>query len=124
VRASRLAGGGRRWRFSLVHAFPVGGGREDVCLPFLVRVGACDDELRLMGGGRGSTLVGVAIRDIDSSSLARNKSSACAPLPAIERMWLGPYGARAYCTVQRVVSGGLRKARLCALARRFIDTKG
>jgi len=92
-------------------------------LPLLVQVGACADELRLMGGGRGSTLAEVFFEGRDSASEARNVSSAWAP-SATKRMWREPYGEGAYWTVHRAVSGGCRRARLCAWARRFVDTKG
>ena len=145
MRSSRLANMGCRW--GVFSVFPTLGGvgvfaslsasiglythcGPDVLhMPsckgfiFLVRVGACADEVCLMGGGRGSTLAGVSVEGRDSASVARKISSACAP-PAIERMWRKPCGEGAYRTVQHVVSGGRRRARLCTWSRRFADTKG
>ena len=60
-------------------------------MPLLMRIGACADELGLMGGERGVTLDGVSCADKDSAFEARKVSSAWAP-PAIVRMWRGPYG--------------------------------
>ena len=60
-------------------------GEED-CVPLLMRVGACADELRIMGGERGSTLDGVVGAGKESASVARKVSSAWAP-PAIKRVW-------------------------------------
>jgi hypothetical protein len=56
-----------------------------------LRVGACANELRLMGVERGSTLDGVSRAFEDRSSVSRKKSSAWAP-PAMQRMWQGPNG--------------------------------
>ena len=55
----------------------------------LARVGACADELRLMGVERAevSTLVGRVRGGI--GSLSKKASRACEP-PAMERMWSGP----------------------------------
>ena len=64
-------------------------------MSLLVRVGACADELRLMGGGRGSVLAEVLVEGRDSAIVARKVSSVWAP-PAIERMWKGPCGEEAY----------------------------
>ena len=57
--------GRRGWRagdaggvWSRVTSFEVEGGHE--CVPLLLRVGACTDELRLMGGERISCLAGAA----------------------------------------------------------------
>ena len=69
-------------------SLPWGGKGGEGCLPLLVRVGACADELRLMGGRRGSTLAGVSVEGKDSAYVARMVSSAWFP-PAIERMWRG-----------------------------------
>ena len=60
-----------------------------------MRVGACADELNLMGGERGSISDGVFGTGKDSASISRKVSSAWAP-PAIERMWQGPCGEGAY----------------------------
>jgi hypothetical protein len=88
----------------------------------LLRVGACADDFRLMGGERGSDLAGVAVAVEASASSTRKASSACAP-PAMERMWRGPFGVGANCTVQSVVRCGRRRARRCARSRRFAVTK-
>ncbi len=55
----------------------------------LMRVGACADELRLMGVERAEafTLVGRVRGGV--GSLSRKSSRACGPL-AMERMWSGP----------------------------------
>ncbi len=71
------------------------GGVEEAYLPLVMRVGACADDLRLMGGERGSSLDGVYGADQESASVARKASSAWAP-PAIERMWQGRCVERAY----------------------------
>jgi hypothetical protein len=62
--------------WSRVTSFKVEGGEE--CVPLLLRVGACADELRLMGGEHGSCLAGAAAGVEASASLARKVSSACA----------------------------------------------
>jgi len=66
-----------------------GGGEEGVNIS--LRIGACTDELRLVGGELGSTLDGVSSSFEDSASAARKMSSAWAP-PAMERMWQWPFG--------------------------------
>ena len=80
---------------SPVHSLLGGGGGGEGCLLFLVRVGTCADELRLMGGGRGSTSAEESVEGRESASAARNASSAWAP-PAIERIWHGPCEEGAY----------------------------
>ncbi len=102
---------------------PFGGEGGEECAYLLLRVGACADELRLMGVERGSISARVAGAVVDRASFARNASSACAP-SAIERMWRGPCGEGAKCTMQSVAKGGRRRARRCALSRRFAVTKG
>ncbi len=55
----------------------------------LVRVGACANELRLMGVERAEvfTLVGRVGEGV--GSLSKKASRACGP-PVMERMWSGP----------------------------------
>jgi hypothetical protein len=122
VRTSRLASGGCRC-VGCVPGFSHPGERGEGCLPLLVRAGACADELRLMGSGRGSTLAEVSVKGKDSPSVARKASSGWAP-PAIEPMWRVVCGEGAYWTLQCVVSGVRRRARLYARARHFAETKG
>ncbi len=62
-----------------------------MCLFLLMRVGACADELRLMGVGRRSVTARCLTKIEKKASLARKKSSALSP-PVIERMWFGPWG--------------------------------
>ena len=88
-----------------------------------VRVGACADELRLMGVGRDEESSLVADREGGGGSLARNSSSACVP-SAMERMWSGPWGDGANCTMQFVESDGRRRDRRCDLVGRLVVTKG
>jgi len=93
------------------------------CLPLLVRVSACVDELFLIGGGRGLVFADVSVKSKDNASLTRKMSSAWAP-PAIERMWHGPCGEGSYWMTHHIVNGGHRKARLSTRARRLVETKG
>jgi hypothetical protein len=89
----------------------------------VVRVGACADELRLMGVVRRVFSTG-EIRVVGrGGSLVRNSSSACVP-PGMERMWRGPCGEGAIWTMQFVERGGGCKERLCAMVSRFLATKG
>jgi hypothetical protein len=76
-----------------------------------------------MGGERSSRLAGAVVAVETSASSSRKAASACAP-PAMERMWRGPYGEGASCTVQGVARGGRRRARYCPRSRRFAVTKG
>jgi len=99
------------------------GGGEVECVHLLLRVGACADELRLMRCERGSIIDGVTVAADDSTSAMRKASSACAP-SAMERIWRGPCGEGARCTVHSVARGGRRRARRRAMARRFAVTKG
>ncbi len=62
----------------------VGEVESDVALS-LVRVGACADELRLMGVERDEEPAGVGRAERSNGSLARKSSRACGP-PAMERM--------------------------------------
>jgi len=55
----------------------------------LARVGACADELRLMGVERSEVFTLVGRVGEGRGSLSRKVSRACGP-PAIERMWSGP----------------------------------
>jgi hypothetical protein len=114
------------------------GGEEGGCLPFrlplvgdvggaatlrFVRVGACADELRLMGVERDKFSIGGCRGERRRCSLASKSSSACAP-PSMERMWRGPCGDGAKCTMHFVESGGRLRDRRCALLGRLVATKG
>jgi hypothetical protein len=55
----------------------------------LARVGACADELRLMGVERDELPTEVGRAGGGRGYLSRKVSRACEP-PAIERMWSGP----------------------------------
>ncbi len=54
-----------------------------------VRVGACADEIRLMGVGRSKVSTGVVGVVRVRGSFVRKSSNACWP-PNMERMWWGP----------------------------------
>ncbi len=83
----------------------------------------CADELRLMGVGRsGVSTEGINV-ERGGCSFVRNSSSACVP-PAMERMWRGPCGDGANCIMQLVESGERLRERRCAVAGRFLATKG
>ena len=88
----------------------------------LARVGACADELRLMGLERFEVATVVERVGDGRGSLSRKVSSACGP-PAIERMWSGPWGDGANCTTQCVGSDGRRWPCLRALVGRLAVTK-
>jgi hypothetical protein len=68
---------------------PLGGEVGSVAPCSLARVGACADELRLVGVERAevSALVGRVGGGVDS--LSKKASRACGP-PAMQRMWSGP----------------------------------
>ena len=68
---------------------PLGGEVGDVTACSLVRVGACADELRLMGVVRDEAFTLVGRMGGGVGSLSRKASRACGP-PAMERMWSGP----------------------------------
>jgi len=89
----------------------------------LLRIGACADELHLMGCECGSTLAEVVVAVEASASLARKASSAYVP-PYIKWMWRGPCGEGSNYTVHIIGRGGRRRARRCARSRRFAVTKG
>ena len=89
----------------------------------LARVGACADELGLMGVERDELPTRVGRARGGQGSLSMNISRACGP-PAIERMWCGPWGDDANCTTQLVESGERRRARRCSLVGRLVATKG
>ncbi len=115
------------------------GGEEGVCPPFpsplggvvggavafrFVRVGACAYELRLMEVGRSRVSIGVVGVVRVRGSFVRKSSNACWP-PNMERMWRGPWGDGAKCTMQFVESGGRRRRDLrCARVGRLVATKG
>jgi hypothetical protein len=77
----------------------------------LARVGACADELRLMGEERAEVYTLAGRVGGGRGSLCK-VSRACGP-PALGRMWSGPWGDGANCTTQGVVSGGRRWPYLC-----------
>ena len=62
----------------------------------LARVGACADEIRLMGVERDELPTNVGRSGGGRDSLSRKMSRACGP-PAMERMWSGPWGDGANC---------------------------
>ena len=76
----------------------------------LAPVGACADELRLMGVERDEVPTGEGREEGDKGSLSRKSSRACGP-PAMERMWRGPWGDGANCTMQLEESGGRLRDR-------------
>ncbi len=102
---------------------PWGGGARGAVVFRFVRVGACADELRLMGAGRSEVSTEVFEVEGGRGSLVRNSSSARVP-PDIERIRRGPCGEGANCTMQFVERGGRLRDRRCALAGRFLATKG
>ena len=88
-----------------------------------VRVDACADEIRLMGVGRNEVSTDVFEVERYRGSFVRNSSNARVP-PVMERIWRGPCGEGANCTMQFVERGGRLRDRRCALAGRFLATKG
>jgi len=55
----------------------------------LARIGACADDLRLMGVERSGVFILVGRVGVGRGSLSMKVSRACGP-PTIERMWSGP----------------------------------
>ncbi len=82
----------------------------------LARVGACANELRLLGVERAELYTLVERVGGDRGFLCKKVSRACEP-PAMERIWSGPWEDGANCTTQGVVSGGRRWHCLRALVR-------
>ncbi len=72
---------------------PLGGEGGGASALRLARVGACADELRLMGVERDEVSIGVGRAGRDEGSLSRKSARACGP-PAMERIWRGPRGGR------------------------------
>ena len=68
---------------------PLAGEEGDAVARNLARVGACADELRLMGFERDDVLADVGRASGGKGSLARKSSRACLS-PAMERVWRGP----------------------------------
>ena len=89
----------------------------------LVRVGACADELRLIGVERDEVPTGLCMAGVDKGSLSRKLSRACGP-PAMERVCRGPWVDGANCKIQFVESGGRLRDRRCSLVVRLVATKG
>jgi hypothetical protein len=87
-----------------------------------VRVGACADELCLMGVGWDKVSPGGSRGEREICSLARKSSSAYG-LPAIEWMWRGLWGDGANCTMHFVERCGRLRDRRCALLSRLVATK-
>jgi hypothetical protein len=86
---------------------PLGGEVGGVVARSLARVGACADELRLMGVERAEVYTLVGRAGWGRGSLCKKVSRACGSL-AMERMWSGHWGDGANCMTQCVVSGGRR----------------
>ena len=103
--------------------FPLGGEVGGVAALSLVRVGACADELRLMGVDRDELPTRVGRSGRGKGSLSKKMSRDCGP-PVIERMWSGLWGGGANCTTQLVESDGRQWARRCFLVGRLVATKG
>ena len=88
----------------------------------LVRVGACVDELRLMGIGRCVLPIDVGEAGGDGGSLARKSSRTYLP-PTMERMWRCPWGGCANRTMLFMESGGHLRDRRYSLVGRLVATK-
>ena len=89
----------------------------------LARVGACADELRLMGVERDEVSTEVGRADRAEDFLYKKSLRACGP-PAMDRMIRGPWGDGANWTTQFVESGGRLRDRRCSLVGRLVATKG
>jgi hypothetical protein len=100
---------------------PLGAEGTWVVARILTRVGACTDKLRYMGVERAEFLVDVGGAGGGWDSIARNVFNAWGP-PLMERMWVGPCGDGANCTMQFVVRGGRLCLRRCSRVRRFAVT--
>ena len=85
--------------------FPLGREVGGAAALWLARVGTCADELRLMEIERDEVPTGVGRAGADKGFLSRKSSRTCGP-PAMERMWRGPWGDGANCTMKIVKSGG------------------
>jgi len=83
---------------------PLGVGGRAASALNLARVGACADELRLMGIERDELPTNVGRAGGGIGSLSMKASRACEP-PATERMWSGPWEDGTNCTTP--VTGGL-----------------
>ena len=108
---------------ALVGCVVPGGGDSGRFAFIFVRVGACADELRLMGVKWRGLPTDAGEAGGDEGSLARKLSRACVP-PAMERMCRGLWGDGASWTMQFVESGGRLKDRRCSLVGRLVATNG
>ncbi len=88
-----------------------------------MRVGACANELSLMGSERDEVLADVGRAGGGESSVGRKSSRACSP-PAIERMWRDPSWGGVNWTMQFVESGGRMWERRFTFVGRLAATKG
>ncbi len=81
----------------------------------LARVGACADELRLMGVEGYDVPTGLSRAGVGKDPLSRKSSRACDP-PGVERMWRGPWADDANNTTKLVESGGRLRDHLYLFA--------
>ena len=108
---------------ALLDGFPVWGESREFGALILVRVGACADELLLMGvmrvldGGSGPGRTGGGW-----GYVARNVFSARFS-PSMERIWAVPCGDGANCTTQLVMSCGVLYFRRYSVVSRFTLTQ-
>jgi hypothetical protein len=101
---------------------PLGGEGGAVALSF-VRVGACADELRLMGVERSGLPSDAGGAGGNEGSLTRKSSRACVP-PAMNRMWKSPWGSGANWTMRFMESGGRLTDRRYSLVGCLVATNG
>ncbi len=101
---------------------PFGG--EGAAALILARVGACADELRLMGVERGEVHTEVGRAVLAQGSLSRKELRACGSTYVMERMWKGLWGDGANWTTQFVERGGSLRDRRSFLVGRLVAIKG